>query len=331
MMNFVKKYWFLFLLAALAVLLTIAWVVGKTKGPEGGLIDNDPDLPKVTYPVIPGSKIPNNTKITINTTVVNNNPLYIYRAIFVKISDQALQEIAQLLGFPAEPSRINHGALGKEYFWFRDEFSLSIKPSPIEIRVVKEGDPEIDQGISFPTTVELTQIISSMVNIIGVNTANIKFITHQPKTIDSIIELNIDPVIDNIRITDANQLYRLITLQAERGSLFSFYWRLGFTDTQNTTTIPYLLKDIDGIKNSLEKEGVIVQIGTPDHVPISTSVSSVLINNIEVVFFNEASSDLVYPMYVAKGVGETPSGNQDVVIYLPAVKSKYITTTRLAP
>lgn len=322
-LGFVKKHWFLLFLASLATLLLILWVDSKSRESE-----NLPNLPQVVYPKIPGQNLTSTMRITLPTTASLSTQLPTYQVQRRSLNRDQAKALASSFAFPKEPSNISREAvLGDYYLWLSGAQSLSVRLSPLEIKMIPDPSitPPPTDGV-LPTELAGKEFLNNILSLNGLLGSGVEYtkVTSRPAGDGNLLELGISPEVSGLGIVDGDPTTQLITCYLQKdGRLYGLIYKAGFENP--TVLVSYPTKDIKQIQESLVAEGKIVILGDPQSeaellVPTAISVSGIAPS----LLFTPEKSDVLLPIYVLTGTAITEEGEVPVYIYVPAVKSKYV-------
>lgn len=323
LLDFVKRHWFLLFLAAFATLLLILWVDSRSRKTE-----DLPNLPQVMYPKIPGQNITSVVRITLPTVTSLPSQLPTYQVQRKSLNRDQAKALASSFAFPKEPSNISSEAvLGDYYLWLSGAQSLSIRLSPLEIKIIP--DPSITlppTGGVLPTELAGKEFLNNILSLNGLLGSGVEYtkVTSRPAGDGNLLELGVSPEVFGLSVVDNDPTMQLITSYLQKdGRFYGLIYKTGFENP--TSPVSYPTKDIKQIRESLTTEGKIVVLGDPQAeaellVPTAISISGVTPS----LLFVPERPDVLLPVYVLTGTATTEEGEVPVYIYLPAVKSKYV-------
>jgi hypothetical protein len=330
-----KKYWFLFVLSFIAFLLLFFWIKLRTTSKIQEVITSPspilPTLPKIVFPdigkpiAISEDKIKFNLKNNIEETLLS-----LPRISAITITPSQASLIALQLGFPSNPSQVVKGASGESQVWFKDASSLIIKTSPLKIKLITE-----EFFSKFPTTGNFLPpqeyedyIKKFLLNIIPQQN-NIRYVLDEAveARAGKTIKVSLSPVFQGKRIVDSSAESLVIAEFQKDKKLFSFSFNFGATILdQNLGSYPAKTKS--EIEKTILSEGRVISLGEPQESPPDLVYSTITIDSFEnALFFLPEKPDMLYPIYILEGTASTQEGDLHIIIYLPAVKSVYVSFT----
>ncbi len=321
--GFIRKHWFLLFLAAFATLLMILWLDSRSRRAE-----KLPNLPQITYPRLPGQNITASIRVTLPTTQVLPAQTSSYQVERKSLSRDQARALASNLAFPKEPSNISTDVvLGDYYIWLSGAQTLSIRLSPVEIKMIPDSfvsSPPSDG--SLPSEKAGFDFISNLLSLNGLSSRNIDYtkVTSRPVFEENVLEINITPTIDGVPVIDINPTTPLVSGYLQKdGKLFGLIYRSGFDNMTNTVSYP--TKTLKQVQDSLVVEGKIITLGEPQSEPALLIPTAINVSTItpSLLFVSE-KPEMLLPIYVLTGVAQTEQGQVPVYIYIPSVNSKYV-------
>lgn len=327
-MNFLRKYWFIILLAVIATVLLFFWIQGNTQKKKKTAL---PDLPKISYPEFGGQAILARAVVNIKTDVPSKE-LKVYQIVPLTLNLLQASNVAGLLGFPQNPSSVSSDAtFGQVYLWLGENQNLAVRSSPVDIGVVTDSLfllpvdgvlPSEDAGVGF---------LRGLVGKFGFLPTGVGFSQSSSKVLyeGDVIQVGLVPTVEGVGVVDNNPENPLVYGGLRRdGTLHYLSYRVGFSNPQKGTAYP--LKTKAEIQESLTREGRVMLIGEAREVPRVLTPQTLTITSINPSLFYFAQVPTVlYPIYALSGTAFTQEGEVPVFIYLPAVKSKYFQSSQV--
>lgn len=321
-MNFVRKYFLILILTAIATVLVFFWAQSRSPKPKEEGVEV---LPKIPFPTLVGQEIlPQTTvELTAGNTPTKTN---VYQIEPLTATDEQVVVIAASLGFPEQPaSKTLDVVYGPVYLWLAEKQSLTIRLSPLEISTATESSlfPPPTEG-ALPSQEQVVNTAKALVSKIGLGRMQFTPSTIKTTPDGNLVEGGLIPTIEGIPVVDVGAGAPLVLVRIRKdGSVDSFIWRLGFSNPKNKLT--YLTKSTQQIKDALAKEGKIMLLGPPSQIPITTIPTKIVISQVtNVLMFLPERPTILFPVYVLSGTATTEQGELPVVIYMPSVRSAYI-------
>lgn len=333
MINFLKKHWLFVILGAIAALLVGLYYIL----PREETIDES--LPKLERLEIDGINLNPNTRITFSIKVDPKTLPILNLKRRTSLITAEMRSFAEKLGFSGEPKGEQDIISGPIYIWSNNKYLLSIYPQIIRIEYELDliSNPPPQLGVLPEPTVAKEKLFA-LFRQLEIPTEGVSFEQKEryysvndlgfyvvSKDKASILELNFNPIFNQTPIVTNSPEAQSITATFNKGGNivgFKFQVPIALLAAGH----PYLLKNLDDIKNSTYTEGKILQ-ATLDYQGTTledVNLISINISKINLAYFLDDKTDIIQPIYIMHGLAQdSRNESHKIQIYLPAIKSEY--------
>lgn len=337
MINFLKKHWLFIVLGTLATLLSGLWFL-KPQIVEESM---DVSLAKLEKADIVGVDINPETKISFGVQVERQKRPVLQMTRKQSLTLEEITTISQKLGFFEKPLVAQDITAGTVYTWNNnDGNSLTITPKTNTIEYDRDliSSPPIELG-NLPDPTVAKNKLFSLFEELGISPVGFSFeqkeryfvvsdfaISEAGASQASILELVFKPFFEQIIIATNSAEAPVISASFDKlGNILNF--KIQNPINKITAGEQYPLKSLENVKNSIYKEGKMLQT-TLDYQGTTLediNLASITISEINLTYFLDYKADIIQPVYIMHGLAQSPrSGSHKIQIYLPAIESQYL-------
>lgn len=334
--SFLKKYWFLVLLAMIVgglVTLKLLFPKKPTPSPAPPV-----ELKSLVMPKISGASIPKGFKLEIDEFSFPDQ-LETYQGQESEISPRQAQTIAEKLGFSGSPEESQDIFLGPFQTWSSEIAFLSVALKSHKIEYGLDlYQVEIAQEGPLPTPGEARENLEKLLADLNLKPQfeakwqKEKYLTKgfylqpasSPETAD-FIQIGLNSGLGQYQLVGSGPEEALISLiLGKNQTIISFRSQIYFTGFTRQKT--YDLKTKAEIKNSLVGEGKIVSFSNQENPLKEPQVDQLEFNEIYLAYYQEPEkTNLIQPIFILKGGAILADEvKTEVTAYLPALASKYL-------
>ncbi|MBI4057973.1 hypothetical protein HY405_01530 [Candidatus Microgenomates bacterium] len=336
MVTFIKKFWLFILLAALAALLTALWYLKPPEQPPQ-------KITTITGPSLPGELIDPKTQINFSAQTQETKAPVLRFERKDALSSTELNTLAQKFGFEEKPNVSNDVLLGDIYNWVSEARSLRIVVTTHEITFKRnlQLSPPPETGQLPSQEIGRTSLFSFIKKIGFILPDGVvektRFISLQgpvPVTTSpedaQLLEISLLPTFKGIPLVDEDPKMAIARVWIDKGGTFArFEWQNPIISL--TPQEEYPLKTTQEIQQSLITEGRLVLLGGA-LAPESQVVSYITLSNITLSYLLHSEGNTAQPVFILSGDGRNFTRESSrVFIYLPAIKSQYLTQPSPSP